>query len=176
LVAESLNISKAGEIVVVNPESRRVLYRGPLDRAPQRGGGGDDGEGGAQQRQPAPQHLTAALQKAVAGEEIKETVTVEHTGGCAYEFPVKAMHASAAPDYAKDVAPILKEKCAHCHVQGGIAPFAMNSYDIVRGFAPMIKEVLMTKRMPPAHLDPHVIRFQNSYYIINDQFNTLVHW
>jgi hypothetical protein len=174
LVAESLNISKPGEIVVVNPTSLRVLYRGPLDKAT--GGGGDDGEGGAQ-RQAAPQALAGILGKAVAGEEIKETVNVESKGTCApYAFPAKEMHAKAAPDYAKDVAPILKEKCTQCHVQGGIAPFAMNSYQIVQGFAPMIKEVLMTKRMPPAQVDPHVNRFQNANYISNSELQTLVHW
>jgi hypothetical protein len=116
------------------------------------------------------------LQRAIAGEEIKETVTVDHQGGCAYDFPAKQMHAAAVPDYAKDIAPILKEKCAHCHVQGGIAPFAMNSYDIVRGFSPMIKEVLLTKRMPPAQVDPHVSRFENANYISNSELQTLVHW
>lgn len=174
LVAENLDLKKAGEIVVVNPESRRVLYRGPLDKAP-RPGARDD-EGGSGPNKPAPQLLADALQRAIAGEEIKETVTVDHQVGCAYDFPAKQMHAAAVPDYAKDIAPILKEKCAHCHVQGGIAPFAMNSYDIVRGFSPMIKEVLLTKRMPPAQVDPHVSRFENANYISNSELQTLVHW
>jgi peroxiredoxin len=174
LVAENLNLTKAGEIVVVNPTTLRVLYRGPLDRAS--APGGDGGEGGAPRRAPAPQVLAGVLQKVVAGEEIKETVTVEHKGGCAYEFPAKEMHAKAVPDYAKDVAPILKDKCTRCHVQGGIAPFAMDSYNMVRGFAPMIKEVLLTKRMPPAQVDPHVNRFQNANYISAEELQTLVHW
>jgi peroxiredoxin len=174
LVAESLNISKAGEIVVVNPTSRRVMYRGPLDKGG-RGGGDDGGEGDAGKAAP-PQQLAGVLAKAIAGEEVKETVIVEDKGGCAYEFPTKAMHAKAAPDYAKDVAPILKEKCTQCHVQGGIAPFAMNSYQIVQGFSPMIKEVLMTKRMPPAQVDPHVNRFQNANYMTSSELQTLVHW
>src|SRR5207344_1464300 len=80
------------------------------------------------------------------------------------------------PDYAKDVAPILKDNCSHCHVQGGIGPFAMNSYDVVHGFSPMIREVLLTKRMPPAQVDPHVSHFQNANYISNAQLQTLVHW
>ncbi len=42
-----------------------------------------------------------------------------------------------------------------CHTQGGLGPFAMNSYDVVKGFAPMIREVLRTKRMPPYHSDSH---------------------
>jgi hypothetical protein len=171
LVAENLNITKAGEIVVVNPTSMRVMYRGPLDKA--QVGGGDDG---AAERKAAPQVLAGVLAKAVEGGEVKETITVENKGGCAIDFPAKAMHASAAPDYAKDVAPILKEKCVQCHVQGGIAPFAMTSYDIVRGFSPMIKEVLMTKRMPPAQVDPHVNKFQNANYISNGELQTLVHW
>jgi hypothetical protein len=176
LVAESLNISKAGEIVVVNPTSLRVMYRGPLDKAAG-GRGGDDGDGGGDAaRKASPQVLAGVLAKAVAGEEVKETVTVENPGGCAYQFPTKEMHASTMPDYAKDVAPILKEKCTQCHVQGGIAPFAMNSYQIVQGFAPMIKEVLMTKRMPPAQVDPHVNRFQNANYMTAQELQTLVHW
>jgi hypothetical protein len=61
-------------------------------------------------------------------------------------------------------------------VQGGIAPFAMNSYQIVQGFSPMIREVLMTKRMPPAQVDPHVNKFQNANYMSNEQLQTLVHW
>jgi hypothetical protein len=174
LVAESLNISKAGEIIVVNPTSMRMMYRGPLDKAV--GGGGDDGGDGDGARKAPPQVLAGVLQKAVDGAEVTQTVTVENKNACAYEFPAKVAHATAAPDYAKDIAPILKEKCTGCHVQGGIAPFAMNSYNIVRGFSPMIREVLLTKRMPPAQVDPHVNRFQNANYMSNEQLQTLVHW
>jgi peroxiredoxin len=171
LVAESLKVAKAGEVLVVNPATMRLLYRGPLDRASQ---GGDDGDGAAQAAPKQP--LAGVLAKAVAGEDIKETVSVDVKGGCAYDFPVRAKHASAAPDYVKDVAPILKEKCTACHVTGGIAPFAMNSYNVVRGFAPMIREVLLTKRMPPAQVDPHVSHFDNANYMSTQQLQTLVHW
>ena len=52
----------------------------------------------------------------------------------------------------------------------------MNSYEIVRGFSPMIREVLLTKRMPPAQVDPHVSHFQNANYISTNELQTLVHW
>ncbi len=171
LVAESLKVTKAGEVVVLNPGTMRLLFRGPLDRAAM--GGGDDG---GTVRAPPTQPLAGILAKAAAGEPIPDTVTVETKGGCAYAFPMQAKHASLTPDYAKDVAPILKEKCTACHVQGGIAPFPMNSYDIVRGFSPMIREVLLTKRMPPAQVDPHVSRFQNANYMSSNELQTLVHW
>jgi hypothetical protein len=170
LVAESLKLSKAGEVMVVNPATLRLLYRGPLDRAVFQG---DDG---AAASAPPAQPLAGVLAKAVSGQEIKSTVTVDVKGGCNYEFPVKAQHAQTTPDYSKDVAPILKEKCTACHVQGGIAPFAMNNYNVVLGFSPMIREVLLTKRMPPAQVDPHVNRFKNANYITTNELQTLVHW
>jgi hypothetical protein len=174
LVTESLKITKAGEVLVIDPNTRQLLYRGPLDRPapPDR----DDGTAGAE-RKAVPAPLAESLAKAVAGNvKGSQTIAVDVTKGCPLSFPAKEQHAQRMPDYAKDVAPILKEKCANCHVQGGIGPFAMNSYDMVRGFAPMIREVLLTKRMPPAQVDPHVSRFQNANYMSNAELQTLVHW
>ena len=37
---------------------------------------------------------------------------------------------------------------------------AMNSYEVVKGFAPMIREVVRTDRMPPYQADPHVGHFK----------------
>jgi cytochrome c553 len=32
-----------------------------------------------------------------------------------------------APSFARDVAPVLADKCAGCHQPGGIAPFSLES-------------------------------------------------
>ena len=32
----------------------------------------------------------------------------------------------------------------------------MNNYAMVKGFSPMIREVIRTDRMPPYNADPHV--------------------
>jgi len=176
LVAETLGIKQAGEILVMDPNTRQLVYRGPLDKPVRRPRGGDD-DGAAQEQAPQPKPLEEAIAKLVAGETPTETVTVEVAdNGCGYEFPVAQMHAKAAPDYVKDVAPIIQENCAHCHVEGGIGPFAMNSYDIVRGWAPMMREVIMTKRMPPAQVDPYYNHFTNASYLSVEDTQTLVHW
>lgn len=47
---------------------------------------------------------------------------------------------------------------------------------MVKGFAPMIREVLRTQRMPPWHADPHYGTFENARSISNDQRKLLVHW
>ena len=51
---------------------------------------------------------------------------------------------------------MLKANCVQCHTRGGIGPFAMSSYEKVRGWTDMIREVLVTRRMPPWQADPHL--------------------
>ncbi|MBS0333692.1 MAG: redoxin domain-containing protein, partial [Proteobacteria bacterium] len=78
--------------------------------------------------------------------------------------------------YAKDVAPILEAKCVACHEDGGIGPMAFNNYAMVKGFAPMIREVIRTDRMPPYHADPRVGHFSDSKRLSPDEIKTIVHW
>jgi hypothetical protein len=52
----------------------------------------------------------------------------------------------------------------------------MSGYDMVRGFAPMIREVINTKRMPPWHADPAYGHFSNDRSLSVDQARTIVHW
>jgi hypothetical protein len=63
-----------------------------------------------------------------------------------------------------------------CHQQGGIGPMSLTSYQMVKGFAPMIREVIRTDRMPPYHADPHVGTFSDSKRLSPDEIKTIVHW
>lgn len=80
------------------------------------------------------------------------------------------------PDYVTQIAPIIAENCASCHREGGIAPFALNSSQMLVGWSPMIREVLLTKRMPPGQIDPYVGEFKNSMTLTVEQIQTLVDW
>ncbi|MGQ9426778.1 redoxin domain-containing protein [Gilvimarinus sp. F26214L] len=170
LVAETLDIGKAGEILVIDPRTLQLVFRGPLDKPVPRRRDADA---------PEPHTpLADALAAVVAGKHsdmdtVVEEVTAE---SCDLSFPVREMHASKVPDYARDVAPILKENCARCHVEGGIGPFAMNSYEMIRGWAPMMRETIMTKRMPPAQVDPTINHFTNANYLSVEDQQTLIHW
>lgn len=172
LVAENLSLSKAGEIIVIEPTRSQVLYRGGLDIDPVRARPALDIEAVE-----GTTDFADVLATAVAGEaaSIESTVTTD-ASGCALQFPARESHASAVPDYATEVAPILEEKCLSCHIEGGIAPFAMNSHMMVQGWSPMMKEVMMTKRMPPAQVDPNVNHFTNARYMNAEELQTLVHW
>ena len=152
LVAETLKVDQFGQAVVLDPYTTKVLYRGPVS-----------------------DQMTKVLAAKVAGEELTDTVNVATTG-CAIEFPVKQQHVAQVPDYVKDIAPLVQENCAECHHVGGIGPFAMDSYTALRGWSPMIREVLLTKRMPPVQVDPNIGHFSNARYLSNDDLQTLVHW
>ena len=78
--------------------------------------------------------------------------------------------------YIADVVPVLENRCMNCHVPGGIGPWAMSSYEMVKGFSPMIREVLRTNRMPPWHADPHVGEWQNDRGIPDVEKKLLVDW
>jgi len=152
LVGEQLGVQREGEVFVINPKTWTVAYRGPLDA-----------------------RADKALDALLAGHA--ETTRVAVTGGAPVAFPEKAQAAEFANiSYAKQVAPILQEKCVSCHVNGGIGPFAMNSYSVIKGFSPMIRETIRTRRMPPYFADPHIGVFKNDQGLTADQTKTLVHW
>ncbi len=68
--------------------------------------------------------------------------------------------------YEKDVSPILAKNCVACHSEGGIGPFAMDSYEKVKGFSGMIREAIRTDRMPPYNADPHVSQFTDDMNLL----------
>tara|TARA_R110002049_G_scaffold264050_2_gene440164 strand:- start:48 stop:923 length:876 start_codon:yes stop_codon:yes gene_type:complete len=167
LVAESLGITKAGEIVVLDPNNMTVLYRGPLDTPGARG-------------EPGTTFLRETFDAIAAGEIGRDTETVsvdfEAAPGCALEFPAKVTSADDVPDYETEVAPVLIENCVGCHIEGGIGPFAMNSHQMVQGWSPMMREVIMTKRMPPMQVDPTIRSFENARTLSVEDTQTLIHW
>jgi mono/diheme cytochrome c family protein len=150
LVGESLGVTRSAEVFVVNPKSWKVAYRGALA-----------GTGAAK-----------ALDALTAGQAVS-VADAAPSRGAAIAFPERGV---TKVSYAKDVAPILEAKCVACHQDGGIGPFAMTNYQMVKGFAPMIREVIRTDRMPPYHADPHVGKFSDDQRLSSEQVKTLVHW
>jgi hypothetical protein len=55
------------------------------------------------------------------------------------------------PTWSKDVAPLVSARCTGCHTQGGIAPFALTSYDAAKKYAPAMVAQVQAGLMPPWH-------------------------
>ena len=149
LVTEQLGISRLDEAVVYNPSSFEVLYRGAVDGMEQ------------------------TIQQVLDGERLDLVATA--TSGTAIHFANAEAHANLS--YDKDIAPIIAENCANCHREGGIAPFAMDSNLAVQGWSPMIREVVMTKRMPPGQIDNKVgHKMKNEMNLSDEEMQKLVRW
>ena len=59
---------------------------------------------------------------------------------------------------------------------GEIAPWPMSSYKMVLGFAPMVREVVRTGRVPPWGADPAIGSFANDRSLTVDQERDLLRW
>jgi hypothetical protein len=117
----------------------------------------------------------AAVDALVSGQKVALN-SREATGGL-IAFPERAKADTYAQiSYAKTIAPIVEAKCATCHQPGGIGPMPLNNYQQIKGFSPMIREVIRTHRMPPYLADETVGAFQDDDRLTPDQMKTLVHW
>jgi len=92
------------------------------------------------------------------------------------DFSAKTATESSV-SYAADIAPILEQRCVTCHQEGGIAPFAMNNHQTIQGWSPMIRETLITKRMPPGQIDSeYVDSFHGVNHITVEETQKLISW
>ena len=55
--------------------------------------------------------------------------------------------------FAKNVAPIFQAKCQECHHPGTAAPMSLVTYEETRPWGDKIKDRVVTRNMPPWHLD-----------------------
>jgi hypothetical protein len=156
LVGESLGLTRNGEVLVVNPQGWKVVYHGSV---------ADKGNN----------YVADALDAMLQGAAVKTAST--QAAGCAIAMPERDKRSAHAQiSYEKQIAPMLLDKCVACHRDGGIGPWQMSSYEMIKGFSPMIREVVRTQRMPPWHADPHYSVFSNNRGLTTAQTQTLVHW
>ncbi len=151
LIAEALGLTHTAEVLVFDPAEFTVQYRGPADAS-----------------------LSRILTDLLAGKSVQSAGTVPQ--GAVITYPIATAHQQSVPSYAQDIAPIIADNCATCHRAGGIAPFAMDSHTMVLGWSPMIREVVMTKRMPPGQIDGHIGDFINSMVLADADAQKLLHW
>src|SRR5437879_12090919 len=79
---------------------------------------------------------------------------------------------------SKDVAPIFQAKCQECHQPNSIAPMSLITYQDARPWAKAIRERVITRQMPPWHIDPTVgvQKFKNDMSLSQAQIDAIVHW
>jgi thiol-disulfide isomerase/thioredoxin len=166
IIGESMDLVRTGEVFVLDPKTWSVTYHGAVD---------DRLDYETQKAEASEHYLKNAIDDMLAGRQVKVAST--EPLGCLINFPEKqnrARHASIS--YSEEIAPMLADNCVACHRDGGIGPWAMTDYNMVRGFSLMIREVVRTQRMPPWHADPAVGHFSNDRSLSAEETQQLVHW
>src|SRR5689334_22450127 len=82
------------------------------------------------------------------------------------------------PVFTNAVAPIFQATCQDCHRESSMAPMSLVSYEETRPWAKAIRERVITRQMPPWHIDKTVgiQHFQNDISLSDDQIATIVKW
>ncbi len=82
----------------------------------------------------------------------------------------------AGPSYHQDIKPILDGRCVNCHVTGGIAPFALDSYAAASAVAPAIADAVATGRMPPWHAAKADVEYLRNPSLTDEQKANIAAW
>jgi peroxiredoxin len=143
---------------------RVVRYQGRID---------DQYLVGIPRDKPTREDLRLAIDELLAGKAV--SVSKTEPLGCI----IGRAHKPAADSpvtYARDIAPILQERCVECHREGEIGPFSLTSYDEVAGWGEMMAEVVRQRRMPPWHADHRYGSFANDRSMPNDEKEMIYRW
>jgi peroxiredoxin len=160
-VARSLGCERTAEAIVIDPQDDwRIVFRGPVD---------DRFDYGARKAEADNTWLQSALEKHLAGETVEASYVP--TKGCLINFL-----SYDDVSYATDIAPIIASKCVSCHEDGGVGPFEMSSHRKVKGWSSMMRETIMTKRMPPWHADRETGPYANDRALTVEEEAKLVAW
>ncbi len=154
LVAEALKLQRTGEALIIDPAGMTVAFRGHLDDA---------------------RLLQTSLQTLLDGGSPGPATA--GGGGEAIVYAARDRHLQQPLSYSRDIAPILQDNCVSCHHEGGIGPWAMSNHAMVQGWSAMMREVVMTRRMPPGQIDPHVGKpIADTAGLTVAELQRLVHW
>ena len=79
--------------------------------------------------------------------------------------------------YARDIAPILQQRCETCHRPDQVAPFSLTNYEEAKSYAEMIVEVTQQRIMPPWIPGPETAhRFIGQRRLSDRELDLLADW
>jgi hypothetical protein len=82
----------------------------------------------------------------------------------------------ANPTFTKDVLPIFQKSCQDCHRPGQMAPFSLINYEDARPWARSIKDKVVSRYMPPWHLDRTIGEYSPDPSLSDAEVETIARW
>jgi hypothetical protein len=77
--------------------------------------------------------------------------------------------------YARDIAPILQQRCVSCHRAGEIGPIPLDTYERAVAWAQEVKQQAVAGHMPPWHAHSHG-EFLDDPHLTRPQIAALASW
>lgn len=143
-----------------------VAYRGAIDNAYEAIG---------RRRVNVESHYLEDAIRAVAANK-KPVVSQTKPVGCV--LPSDGVNAIGTNvTFARDIAPILQQRCETCHRPGQVAPFSLTNYEEAKSHAEMMVEVTRQRIMPPWIPGPETAhRFIGQRWLSERELNLLAEW
>lgn len=129
--------ARATADVFVLDAARTLAYRGAID---------DQYGLGYSLDAPRHHYLRPALDAVIAGESPRLAAT--EAPGCALDLEPKAV-AQTELTYHNRISRLMQANCLECHRAGGVAPFALETYEQVVAKSGMIRKMVERGLMPP---------------------------
>ena len=81
-----------------------------------------------------------------------------------------------SPTFTRDILPIFQKSCQECHRPGTMAPMSLLTYEEARPWARSIKEKVVSRYMPPWHIDRTVGEYDPDPSLSDAQIATIARW
>ena len=80
--------------------------------------------------------------------------------------------------FAKDIAPILQDKCEICHRAEGMAPMSLTTFNEIRPWVRSIRQKVVGRDMPPWYVDKTVgiQKFANDRSLTDREIDLIARW
>ena len=96
---------------------------------------------------------------------------------CSGNDPAPTPTAPQTPaTWHKDVSPLMQQKCGTCHVEGGIAPFALQTYADAFAHRAAIRSAVQARTMPPWPPAADCSTYQQDRSLNDTQVALLTRW
>ena len=80
------------------------------------------------------------------------------------------------PNWSEHIAPILYNNCTNCHIEGGIAPFSLVTYENAKTYSYGVKNSTGSRRMPPWPADVKYQRYAHERILSNEEIAAIAGW
>lgn len=171
LVTQELSLSRSGEVLVVEPGRLGRIYQGAVGLF----NGNPTQQSLAATLPGMSSYLHYILHSVIRGEPFIQAAYA--LNGPVVRLPALDSVLQEGVTYEEDVAPILRDRCAGCHRDEGVAPWSMNGHLMIQGWSAMIKETLLTRRMPPGQVDYNdAAAFEDVNHISDRELQVLMQW